>query len=407
LGRLAAVYTYSRRSSISPLYILFPALLVVVIAVIQIARGLPAVDASITVAATTTIGEPRQLQLPTSGSTSVAVAGLGQLGSAGTTAARPIASVTKMMTAWVVLKDHPLKPGETGPSITTTSADATRYLQMVAQDQSALPVTAGQTFSELEMLQAMLIPSANNFAEMLAAWDAGSLPAFVQKMNVEAQALGMTNTRYADVSGFSSGSVSTALDQLALERELMKNPVFAQIVAMPQVRLPGIGLVSNVNELLGQDGVVGIKTGFTEDAGGNLAFAARKTVGGQQVDIIGAVLGQASRPAAFDATRRIIAQLNQSLQLAKVVPAGVTVATLDPAWSAKVNVVAGADAQMLYFPGMSLESNVEIDRVKAPLRAGDQVGWLNLKLGEQTQRIPLVLASDLPKASLIWKLTRT
>ena len=402
------MYTYSRRSSsISPLIIVVPALLVLIIAVGQMLRGLPAVAASVTIPSTTTIGELKQLQLPTAGSTSVSVVGLGQVGSAGTTAARPIASVTKMMTAWVVLKDHPLSAGEAGPPLTTTSADAARYLQMVAQDQSSVAVTAGMTFSEFEMLEGMLIPSANNFAEMLAAWDAGSQAAFVQKMNAEAQALGMTNTRYADASGFSSSSVSTALDQLALERQLMQNPVFAQIVAMPQARLPGVGLVTNVNELLGQDGIIGIKTGFTEDAGGNLAFAARKTIGLQQVDIIGAVLGQVDRPAAFDATRRILSQLSQSLQLAKVVPAGLAVATINPAWGDKIDIVAGADAQMLYFPGMTLESTVEIDSLKAPLRAGDQVGWLNLKLGEQTQRVPLKLAADLPKAGIVWKLTRT
>ncbi len=360
-----------------------------------------------TVAPTTTLGEGRQLQLPAGGSTSVAVAGLGLLGAGGSGTPRPIASVTKLMTAYVVLKDHPLKQGEAGPAVATTSGDAARYLQMIAQDQSALPVTAGLTFSQYELLEGMLIPSANNFAEMLAAWDAGSQAAFVQKMNAEAKALGMLNTTYADASGFASGSVSTAQDQLILERALMGNPLFADIVGMKQVRLPSIGLVTNVNELLGQDGVVGIKTGFTEDAGGNLAFAARRQVGAQQVDIIGAVLGQADRPAAFEATRRIISQLAQSLQVARVITSGQKVATIKPAWTGEVDVVAGAEAQMLYWPGMALESSVEIDPLKAPMKAGEQVGWLNLKLGEQQQRIPLNLAQDLPKAGLLWKLTRT
>jgi D-alanyl-D-alanine carboxypeptidase (penicillin-binding protein 5/6) len=397
-----------RRSSISPLFIALPIVLVLLIAAFQIVRGLPGIQASVTVAPTTTLGEARQLQLPAAGSTSVAVAGLGLLGSGGSGAPRPIASVTKLMTAYVVLKDHPLKQGEAGPAVATTAADAARYLQMIAQDQSALPVTAGLTFSQYELLEGMLIPSANNFAEMLAAWDAGGQAAFVQKMNAEAKTLGMTNTTYADASGFASGSVSTAQDQLILERALMQNPLFADIVGMKQARLPGgIGQVTNVNELLGQDGVIGIKTGFTEDAGGNLAFAARRQLGAQQVDIIGAVLGQADRPAAFEATRRIISQLAQSLQVARVITNGQKVATIKPAWTGEVDVVAGAEAQMLYWPGMALESSVEIDPLKAPMKAGEQVGWLDLKLGEQQQRIPLNLAQDLPKAGLFWKLTRT
>jgi hypothetical protein len=76
------VYTYSRRrSSISPLIILAPAVLILLIAAVQMVRGLPAVAASVTVPSTTTIGELKQLQLPTSGSTSVSVVGLGQVGS--------------------------------------------------------------------------------------------------------------------------------------------------------------------------------------------------------------------------------------------------------------------------------------------------------------------------------------
>jgi D-alanyl-D-alanine carboxypeptidase len=119
------------------------------------------------------------------------------------------------------------------------------------------------------------------------------------------------------------------------------------------------------------------------------------------------VFGQADRAAAFDATRRIISQLSQSLQTARVVAAGQTIATIKPAWTGAIDIVAAADAQMLYWPGMTLEASVEFQAVKAPLKAGDQVGTLVLKLGEQQQTVPLKLGRDLPKASLIWKLTRT
>jgi len=407
-AKLVGVYTYdTRRPAISPLFLVLPAVLVFALVVVQVLRGLPAIQAETTLPPATTIGQPKQLQLPSSGASAVAVAGLGTLGSGGQTTPRPLASVTKIMTAYVILKDHPLKPGESGPSITTTAADAARYSQMLAQDQSALPVSAGMTFSELELLQGMLVPSANNFAEILAAWDAGSIAAFLQKMNAEAKALGMMNTSYADTSGFSASSVSTAADQLILARAAMQDQVFAQIVGMKQVRLPGIGLVSNVNELLGQDGVIGIKTGFTEEAGGNLAFAARRQVGDQQVDIVGIVLGQADHQAAFAATSRIIAQVMQGLQTAKVVSAGQVVATVKPAWADEVKVVAGADAQMLVWPGMAVQASVQLDPLKAPLKKGDQVGWLELKLGEQQARVPLTLASDLPKAGVLWRLTRT
>jgi D-alanyl-D-alanine carboxypeptidase (penicillin-binding protein 5/6) len=262
-------------------------------------------------------------------------------------------------------------------------------------------------FSELELLQGLLIPSANNFAEILANWDSGSVSAFLQKMNAEARSLGMTNTTYADASGFSPGSTSTPQDQLILARAAMQDPVFAQVVGTAQARLPGIGLVNNVNQLLGQEGVIGIKTGFTEEAGGNLLFAARRQVAGQPVDIVGAILGLADRPAAFEATRRLLGPLAQGLQFAKVVSAGQSVATIKPAWSGAVDIVAAEDVQMLFWPGMTLETRVEIDSLKAGTPAETRVGWLNLRLGEQERRIPLKLARELPKAGLVWRLTRT
>jgi D-alanyl-D-alanine carboxypeptidase (penicillin-binding protein 5/6) len=401
------VYTYSRqRSSISPLLVIGPVAVLVILAAAQLLRGVPTVPATVTFPETTPLGERLQVQLPAGGSSAVSVAGLGQLATGGTTAPKPIASVTKMMTAYVVLKDHPLKPAEAGPSITTTAADAEHYAQAIAQDQSALPVSPGTVFTEYQLLEGMLVPSANNFAEILAAWDAGSIATFVAKMNAEAKALGMASTNYADVSGFSAASVSTAQDQMLLARTVMQNQVFAEIVAKQQVTVPGVGVVSNVNELLGEDGVVGIKTGYTEEAGGNLAFAARKDVGGLQVDIIGAVLNQVNRPAAFTAAKLLIGQIAQTLQYARVVPSGQTVATIKPDWADEIDVVTAQDVQMLYWPGMVVQAAVEIDPLKAPVGKDDQIGFLTLKLGEQEQRVPLKLARDLPKAGIVWKLTR-
>jgi D-alanyl-D-alanine carboxypeptidase (penicillin-binding protein 5/6) len=399
-------YSYRRRQTISPLFIIVPIVLFLGLGLIQMVRPLPAIEPTTDFPPTTVLGQAQQLPLPSEGATIVAVDGLGLIASNRADARRPIASITKMMTAYVILKGHPLAPGERGPTITLTAGDASRYLQMIAQDQSALPVTAGLQMSQYELLQGLLIASANNFAEVLAVWDAGSVTAFVDKMNNEARSLGLTATSYADPSGFSAGSTSTAYDQLALARIAMENPVFAEIVGMRQARLPGIGQISAVNQLLGTDGIVGIKTGFTEEAGGNLAFASQRQAGNLPVTIIGVVLGQTTRPLAFDATRRLLGFLAQSLQPARVVAAGQPVATIKPGWGDTVQIVVAEDVQLLLWPGMTLEASFEFDEVKAPLSAGDQVGWLNLRLGEQERRVALNLAQDLPKAGMIWRLSR-
>jgi D-alanyl-D-alanine carboxypeptidase len=225
-------------------------------------------------------------------------------------------------------------------------------------------------------------------------------------MNAEALALGMNDTVYDDVSGFSDFSVSTVQDQLILIRAAMANPVFAEIVGTAQLDLPGVGVVSNVNELLGTGGVVGIKTGQTEAAGGNLAFAAQRDVGGRTVEVVGAIFNQEDRPAAFDGTIRVLNSLSNHLQVLRVVPAGQPVGYVDPAWGDRVDLVVAQDVTMLVWPGLTLETIVEIEDVPAEGRAGDEVGTLLVRVGEQEQRVPIALAADLPGAGLSYKLTR-
>jgi D-alanyl-D-alanine carboxypeptidase (penicillin-binding protein 5/6) len=375
--------------------------------VVQVVRGVPAVTVAVTFPASTTLGQAPLLPLSSSGASIVAVEGLGTLASAGQTTPRPIASVTKVMTAYVILKGHPLALGQPGPTLTLTARDEARYLQMILEDQSAVPVFAGLQLTQLQLLQGLLIPSANNFAEILATWDAGSVAGFVAKMNNEARALGMLNTTYADASGLSPASVSTTTDQLVLIQKAMEDPLFRQVVAMPQMTLPRIGLLTNVNTLLGQDGIIGVKTGYTEDAGGNLAFAAQRLIGNRAVEIFGLVLGQTTRPLAFDATTRIVRAVGESLQARRVIAAYQPVASIDTEWGDAIDVVVAEDVEMLFWPGMTLEAIAQLDPVEAPLAAGAQVGWLNIRLGEQQRRVPLVLAAALPGAPLLWRLTQT
>jgi D-alanyl-D-alanine carboxypeptidase (penicillin-binding protein 5/6) len=146
--------------------------------------------------------------------------------------------------------------------------------------------------TELEALQALLLPSANNIAAVLARWDAGSADRFVTRMNATARSLGMTRTRYTDPSGYDDRTVSTAADQLRIVDEAMRLPVFANIVATANATLPVAGTVHNTNMLLGRNGFVGVKTGSDRAAGGCFAFRAIRLVHGKRTTITGVVLGQ-------------------------------------------------------------------------------------------------------------------
>ena len=206
--------------------------------------------------------------------------------------AAPIASVAKVMTAYLVLRDHPLQLGQDGPTITLTDADVADTDRRAGHDESVVSIAAGEQLTELQALQAVLVPSANNIAAVLARWDAGSADRFVARMNGAARSLGMTHTHYTDPSGYDDATVSTAADQVRVVDRAMRLPVFASIVATPSATLPVAGTVHNTNTLLGHNGFVGVKTGSDRAAGGCFAFRAIRWIDGKRTTITGVVLGQ-------------------------------------------------------------------------------------------------------------------
>ena len=204
----------------------------------------------------------------------------------------PIASVAKVMTAYLVLRDHPLRAGEDGPTITLTDADVADTDRRRGQHESVVSIASGEELTERQALQALLLPSANNIAAVLARWDTGSADRFVARMNGTARSLGMTHTRYTDPSGYDDATVSTAADQVRIVDRAMRLPTFASIVASPSATLPVAGTVHNTNTLLGHNGFVGVKTGSDDAAGGCFAFRAIRWIDDKRTTITGVVLGQ-------------------------------------------------------------------------------------------------------------------
>jgi serine-type D-Ala-D-Ala carboxypeptidase (penicillin-binding protein 5/6) len=177
-------------------------------------------------------------------------------------------------------------PGEQPVPITVTDEQA----QAEAQGQSVVAVRTGEQLTERQLLEALLIPSGNNIARILAAQVAGSEPSFVAEMNAEARALGMDHTLYTDPSGFDPNTVSTAADQLRVFERAMRFPVFRRIVSMASVTLPVVGTLTNYNPLIAEG--YGGKTGSDSAAGGCLAFFTQVTVGGRPMTAVGVVMGQ-------------------------------------------------------------------------------------------------------------------
>jgi D-alanyl-D-alanine carboxypeptidase (penicillin-binding protein 5/6) len=241
-------------------------------------------------------GSPPVLPWPSRGQGAVVVPSLGFSAQSGPEFPVSIASLTKIATAVVILNDHPIAAGAAGPVITVTSRDVAEYQAELHLDQSSIEIQVGETLTERQMLEALMIRSANDIAYSLAVWDAGSVEAFVAKMNALAASLGATNTHYVDASGFDSRSVSSAADVLKLASEGMAIPTFAEVVALPNVTLPLVGTLDNIVPEVGTGGVIGIKSGYTFDAGACMVLAGDRIVQGRSVLVIVAVLGQPTPP---------------------------------------------------------------------------------------------------------------
>jgi serine-type D-Ala-D-Ala carboxypeptidase (penicillin-binding protein 5/6) len=202
----------------------------------------------------------------------------------------PIASVAKVMAAYVTLKHYPVGGADDGFTITISESQAQAETDDAAERQSVVAVQAGEQLTERQLLEALLIPSGNNIADVLADQVAGSETRFVAEMNDEARALGMHHTTYTDPSGFDPNTVSTAADQLRVLQHAMHFSAFRQIVSMPSVTLPVAGTLTNYNPLIA-DGYAG-KTGSDSAAKGCLAFFTQVMVGGHRQTAVGVVLGQ-------------------------------------------------------------------------------------------------------------------
>jgi len=255
---------------------------------------------------------------PAAGTSAADVSGVGVADGPGATRQVPIASVAKLMTAYVILHDHPLPAGGSGPDITVQPSEAAAYPAQARDGDSLVPVAAGEAISERHALEALLLPSADNMAWILARWDAGSQAAFTAKMNATARTLGMTGTSYTDASGLDPATTSTAADQVRLGLAAMQVPALAAITAMPTAVIPVVGVIRNTNTLLGQDGIAGLKTGSTQAAGGCLLIGAWQQISGRKTLIVAAVFGQPGTagtilPNALQAGHSLVLALDRAL----------------------------------------------------------------------------------------------
>lgn len=354
---------------------------------------------------------------PKTGQSAVSIPGLGLAANSGPELPVPVASLAKVMAGYIVLNDHPLAVGESGPTITMTPTDIADYQTATAEDQTSLLVAPGEQLSELQLLEGMLIRSASDYTDALARWDAGSVPAFVAKMNTTARALGMRETRYADVTGYDPNTVSTAVDQLIIGARSMASPAFASIVDNTSATLPVAGTVSSYTPFVGNDSVIGVKSGFTDQSGGCDLLATLQPVGGYKVDgqlvgqrrilVLAVVTGQEMADTlpvtAFQALGVAMAAAG-AVHDVRVLRPGQPVATVsDGAGSVSGHV--GGGVSLMAWPSQRVGVRLRLrHHIKTKTRPGTVIGSAVVHLGSQRVVIRVRLAGRIPSKSLVERL---
>ena len=309
-------------------------------------------------------------------------------------AERAIASTTKLMTALLSLEQA--KPSD----VFTAPA----YNAMPAE--SRINLREGEQMTVHDLLEALLLESANDAAETLAEGVSGSREAFVEEMNARAGELGLEHTSYANPIGLDeSGNYSSARDLASLTRVLLQRPRFARIVDMPEAELESGArprLVENRNDLISAyPWVSGVKTGYTANAG-NVLVGSADGPGGARV--ISVVLGEPTETARNSETLALLRWGLTRFQRVRVLDRRRMVAQADIEYrdeSARLVPRRGAVLTIRQGQRIRRRSNAP-DEVKGPLSAGARVGTVTVLLdGKPVRRVALVTAEEVPGAGTL------
>jgi len=229
---------------------------------------------------------------------------------------RPIASMAKVITALAIMEKQPFKYGQEGQTYTINKNDIAGLNAYISEGGSVLPILIDMKLTQYQAMQRMLIASDNNTADILAERIFGSREAYVSYAQNMLKRMGLSRTVVADASGFNPATVSTPSELVTIGIAALKIPVIAKIIAQHRAQLPVAGVIKNTNQLLGTDGIIGIKTGTTNKAGSCLLFAARYTAQeGKKGTIVGVIMGDTNHSTLFSDSRDLLVSAKQGFGL--------------------------------------------------------------------------------------------
>lgn len=346
------------------------------------------------------------LDTPDIGSSAIGAIGIpGLLAQSGTTAPVPIASISKVITALVVLDAKPLGVSDEGPLIIFDAEDAALYGKYLKVLGKVEPMLAGLEMTERDVLEVVLISSANNYAEALAEWAFGSQPAFIDAASAWLDNHGLLSTSIVEPTGMSPQNVSSAADLVRLGGIALEHPVVSSIVSSPSATVPYIGEIENTNELLGMGGVDGIKTGTLDEAGSCLLFSTDYVVGATTITVVGVVLGGVDHDSVDAAVAALLAGVGSGLHEVTLAVVGQEFGSLETDWDDDARAVATEDARVIVWSDEPITAKVDVREV-TQTTAGAAAGQVAFSVAGTVITVPLAFDEPIDDPEIWWRLSR-
>lgn len=353
------------------------------------------------------ITNSQEIPWPQYGQSAVGVKGYGVVAATNDQQMVPMASVTKLVTALAILEKQPLQTGDQGPSVTIKETDIAIYDYYQQRQGVVVDIKPGMSLSQYNALQYMLILSANNIADISANWAFGSNEAYIEYANTMLQRFGLEQIRVADASGMSPGSVATAADLVRLGELALSNPVIAQIVAQETIALPDGTDKINTNVFLNYEGngVIGIKNGLTDEAGGVLLAAANRTINNQQISIITAVMGS---PKYFDSQKDAVGLIDptlRALQQPARIEAGKKIGHYTIPWVGEVAITTKEPIELDSWAYVLDDALFSAHAVNRTYKKDEAVGSVTVQdAAGNNKAYQLVVQTDVVAPSMKWRL---
>ena len=318
---------------------------------------------------------------------------------------RPIASLTKVITALVVLHEHPIEAGTDGATLTLTAADSRLVSTYAAINGTTAPAPAGGTITQRAIIELMMVHSANNYAETLAVWAFGSVDAYLSAARQWLDERDLTAISVADTTGFSPDNRASPRSLLRLARIATADPVVAAAAALPRVTVPGIGSFPNRNLIIGVDGVTGLKTGTLRASGSSLLFAAEHAGPTGEHRVVGVVLNGPDGPRVAADARALLLSVRDDYHEVALVTEGTLVARYTSPWgdTAEVRTATGVDdvvwgeiASVVTARAPHLQPGIDVD----------DEATVEVRYAGERVRVPLQWVGTIDEPPLDWRLAQ-